>query len=156
MKLRKKQIKVPKNFFVAPWRILIFYRGIFDFLGGRTYNRRDARECLAGGRPLSNHPTSNGCRDARSSVRCIKGYSVMALTGTDARPSVPTTVTRPALTGADALRLDTIRASLHGATRLAVLQRTPSCQTLPCVPTPVIRLERPYRGSLVGFAESRG
>ena len=30
------------------------------------------------------------CRDARLCVRCIKGYSVRALTGTDARPCVPT------------------------------------------------------------------
>ena len=30
------------------------------------------------------------CRDARSCVRCIKSYSVTALTGTDARPCVPT------------------------------------------------------------------
>ena len=34
MKLRKKQIKVPMNFSMPPWRIFIFYRGIFDFLGG--------------------------------------------------------------------------------------------------------------------------
>ena|GEM_PF-2704823 len=34
MKLRKKQIKVPMNFSIPPWRIFIFYRGIFDFLGG--------------------------------------------------------------------------------------------------------------------------
>ena len=34
MKLRKKQIKVPKNFFVPRWRKFVYYRGIFDFLGG--------------------------------------------------------------------------------------------------------------------------
>ena len=34
MKLRKKDFEVPKNFFVPPWRILVFYRGNFDFLGG--------------------------------------------------------------------------------------------------------------------------
>ena len=34
MKLRKKQIKVPKNFFMPPWGIFIFHRGNFDFLGG--------------------------------------------------------------------------------------------------------------------------
>ena len=39
---------------------------------------------------MSKKPTSNGCRDARSSVRCVKGYGVRALTGTDARPCVPT------------------------------------------------------------------
>ena len=49
--------------------------------------------------PLSNDETSNGCRDARSSVRCVKGYSVEVLTGTDARPCVPTTVTRPVVRG---------------------------------------------------------
>ena len=65
---------------------------------------RDARS----GRPLCQSKTSNGCMDARSCVRCIKGYSVRVLTGTDAqivrpynryssrssgtdaRPSVPT------------------------------------------------------------------
>ena len=57
MKLRKKQIKVPKNLFVSRWRISVFYRGIFDFLGGcvgaigvveaigRVTPCRDAREC---------------------------------------------------------------------------------------------------------------
>ena len=49
--------------------------------------------------PLSNDETSNGCRDARSSVRCVKGYSVEVLTGTDARPCVPTTVTRLVVRG---------------------------------------------------------
>ena len=34
MKLRKNEIKVRKNCFVAPWRISVFYRSIFDFLGG--------------------------------------------------------------------------------------------------------------------------
>ena len=34
MKLRKKQIKVPINFFIPPWGIPIFQRGNFDFLGG--------------------------------------------------------------------------------------------------------------------------
>ena len=34
MKLRKKQIEVPKIFFIPPWRISVCYRGIFDFLGG--------------------------------------------------------------------------------------------------------------------------
>ena len=34
MKLRKKQIKLPKNCFVSPWRFPIWYRGIFNFLGG--------------------------------------------------------------------------------------------------------------------------
>ena len=33
MKLRKKQIKVPKNFFIPPWRIRNLYREVFDFLG---------------------------------------------------------------------------------------------------------------------------
>ena len=33
MKLRKKEIKVPKIFFVAQWRNFIFYQGICDFLG---------------------------------------------------------------------------------------------------------------------------
>ena len=33
---------------------------------------RDARSV----RPLSNQPTSNGCRDARSSVRCVKARRV--------------------------------------------------------------------------------
>ena len=32
MKLRKKQIKVPKNCFAPRWRIRKPYRGIFDFL----------------------------------------------------------------------------------------------------------------------------
>ena len=34
MKLRKKQIKVPKNFFISPWRIRNLYREVFYFLGG--------------------------------------------------------------------------------------------------------------------------
>ena len=34
MKIRKKEIKVPMNFLIAPWRISVFYRGIFDLLGG--------------------------------------------------------------------------------------------------------------------------
>ena len=53
----------------------------------QTYNRcRDARECLVGGRPLSNQPTSNGCRDARS-VRPLyqRLRRPLVLTGTDAR-----------------------------------------------------------------------
>ena len=54
---------------------------------------RDARSV----RPLCQSKTSNGCRDARSCVRCVKGYSVRDLTGTDARPSVPTAVTRLAV-----------------------------------------------------------
>ena len=29
------------------------------------------------------------CRDARSSVRCIKGYSIVVLTGTDAQTVRP-------------------------------------------------------------------
>ena len=33
MKLREKEIKVPKIFFVAQWRNFIFYQGICDFLG---------------------------------------------------------------------------------------------------------------------------
>ena len=34
MKLRKKQIKVLKNFFVPRWRIRNLSEEIFDFLGG--------------------------------------------------------------------------------------------------------------------------
>ena len=34
IKLRKNEIKLPKNFSVPPWRIFVFYRGNFDFLGG--------------------------------------------------------------------------------------------------------------------------
>ncbi len=34
MKVRKKEIKVPKNFFVSRWRIPIFYGDIGDFLEG--------------------------------------------------------------------------------------------------------------------------
>ena len=34
MKLRKEQIKVPKNFFVPPWRINNPYQGISRFLRG--------------------------------------------------------------------------------------------------------------------------
>ena len=34
MKLRKKQIKVPKNFFCPPWRIRNPSEEIPDFLGG--------------------------------------------------------------------------------------------------------------------------
>ena len=34
MKLRKKQIKLPKNFFVPRWRIRNSSEEIFDFLGG--------------------------------------------------------------------------------------------------------------------------
>ena len=30
-------------------------------------------------RPLSNDKTCNGCRDARSSVRCVKGYGVRCI-----------------------------------------------------------------------------
>ena len=48
------------------------------------------------------------CRDARSCVHCIKGYSVVVFTGTDA------------------LSLDTIRASYKIVTRLDILQSTVS------------------------------
>ena len=41
MKLRKKQIKVPKNFFVPPWRIKKNSEEIFDFLGGGRLEVRD-------------------------------------------------------------------------------------------------------------------
>ena len=34
MKLRKKQIKVRKIFFMSPWRIFVCSVEIFDFLGG--------------------------------------------------------------------------------------------------------------------------
>ena len=51
-------------------------------------------------------------------VRCVKGYGVRALMGTDALP------------------LDTDRASVHGITRLALIQRTHRS----CVPTTVTRL----------------
>ena len=34
MKLRKKQIKVPKNFSTPPWGIKKLHRGAWDFLGG--------------------------------------------------------------------------------------------------------------------------
>ena len=58
------------------------------------------------------------CRDARSCVRCVKGYSVGLLSvsvgsTTDARPCVPTNrytsgcYSIVVLTGTDALRLDT-------------------------------------------------
>ena len=40
MKLRKKQIKVPMNFLIPPWRIFSFYRGIFDFLEGLVRSLR--------------------------------------------------------------------------------------------------------------------
>ena len=36
MKVRKKEIKVPKNFFVSRWRIPIFYGDIGDFLEGNV------------------------------------------------------------------------------------------------------------------------
>ena len=68
----------------------------------RTSNGcRDTRECLAGGRPLRRPVGTHGL-----CVRCVKGYRVVVLTGTDA------------------LSLDTIRASLH---RLHVVGRL--CQT---------------------------
>ena len=38
---------------------------------------------------IESRETSNGCRDARSSVRCVKGYSVVVLTGTDAQTVRP-------------------------------------------------------------------
>ena len=34
MKLRKKEIEVPMNFSVSPWRINNLYRGISHFLWG--------------------------------------------------------------------------------------------------------------------------
>ena len=64
MKLRKKQIKLPKNFFVPRWRIRNSSEEIFDFLGGRV--------------------TVVGTHDL--CVHCIKGYSTMALTRTYALP----------------------------------------------------------------------
>ena len=39
---------------------------------------------------VGRHETGNGCRAARSCVHCVKGYSIVILTGTDARPCVPT------------------------------------------------------------------
>ena len=62
---------------------------------------------------------------------------------TDARPSVPTTITRLALTGTDA------RPSVPTAViRLALTQRTHRS----CVPTKATRLERVYKGLFVRFA----
>ena len=34
MKLRKNEIKVPKNFSTPPWRTKKLHRGAWDFLGG--------------------------------------------------------------------------------------------------------------------------
>ncbi len=68
MKLRKKDFEVRKNFLIPPWKILIFYRGNFDFLGGvvsgssecigvrRSYQTcncwRNVQKCFVGGHPL--------------------------------------------------------------------------------------------------------
>ena len=63
MKLRKKQLVSPKNLPVPHWKIKNPSVGISDFLGGRV--------------------TVVGTHDL--CVRCIKGYSTMALTRTDAQ-----------------------------------------------------------------------
>ena len=93
MKLRKNQIISPKNFFVPRWRI----KGIgrVTAVPQRTPRRvakcRDARSCV---RCIKGYSVC--CRTARRvtavgthdlCVRCIKGYSVVVLTGTDAQTS---------------------------------------------------------------------
>ena len=126
---------------------------------------RDARKCLAGGRPLCQSWTSNGCRDARSCVRCVKGYSVRGFNGngrsterpynrysscrttTDARPCVPTTVTRLAVLQRthDRASLQPLHVSLFGDGRTTVRpynRYTSRCSTTdarPSVPTTVTR-----------------
>ena len=82
MKLRKKQIKLRKNFPVPPWRISIFYRGIFDFLRGVGSR---SSECIGTIRGIGGirRVTAVGRHDL--CVRCVKGYSVVVLTGTDAQ-----------------------------------------------------------------------
>ena len=107
--LRNFDLLLPKFHFIlpkfhspVPWGIFVCSLDIPDFLGRRVTVVGTNGSCLAGWRPLCQIGTCNGCRDARSCVRCIKGYSircvkcysVVVLTGTDARPCVPTAVIR--------------------------------------------------------------
>ena len=76
------------------------------------------------------------CRDARSCVRCVKGYSVRVLTGTDARPCVPTN------------RYTSCRSTTD-ARPCVPTNRYSSCGTTtdarPCVPTNRYTSWHPYQ-----------
>ncbi len=52
MKLRKNEMIVPKNSFVPPWRISVFYRSVFDLLGGVGLGSRRISECIGGVRAI--------------------------------------------------------------------------------------------------------
>ena len=100
MKVRKKEMKVRKNLSVPPWRFRNPSEEISDFLKGEA---SELSEGIGAVGAIGRSRTSNGCRDARSSVRCIKarrvtvvgthdlcvrcikGNNVRALTGTDAQ-----------------------------------------------------------------------
>ena len=63
MKLRKKQIKVPKNFSIPRWRFRNPSEEISDFLKDEA---SELSEGIGGIGAIGRGCTSNGCRDARS------------------------------------------------------------------------------------------
>ena len=111
MKLRKKQIEVPKIFFIPPWRISVCYRGIFDFLGGVGSEESKSVGGIGRVTSVGTHESvswegvlSRTARRVtvvgtlgRASVP-VKNPDAVTFDTTDARPCVPTTVTRLALT----------------------------------------------------------
>ena len=126
--LRNFDLLLPKFHFPVPWGIFVCSLEIPDFLGRHVTVVGTNGSCLAGWRPLCQIGTCNGCRDARSCVRCIKGYSVrcvkcysvVVLTGTDAQIVRPYSRYTSLRSGTDALPLDTpVRPYISLPVRLA-------------------------------------
>ncbi len=67
-------------------------------------------------RPLCQSKTSNGCRDARSCVRCIKGYSVRVFNGNGRSTERPYNRYPSRSSGKDALPRDTLVRPYTGYT----------------------------------------
>ncbi len=55
MKVRKNEMKVPKNFFVPRWRFFVFYRGMCDFLGGVDWRLASGTSAPSASREVSSN-----------------------------------------------------------------------------------------------------